>query len=58
MAQSPPPISQLYGPTGSPALSSRFAVEGQPFAAIPLSIGGTVSNRPANALGLTGSAYR
>ena len=55
---SPPPISLLYGSTGSPAIASRFAIEGQPFAAIPLSVGGTVSNRPAHSLGLTGAAYR
>ena len=58
MAQAPPSISLLYGPTGSPTLTSRFSIEGQPFAAIPLSHGGTVSNRPAHSLGLTGSAYR
>ncbi len=58
MANSPPSISLLYGPTGSPTLSSRFAIEGQPFAAVPISVGGTVSDRPAHALGLQGAAYR
>jgi hypothetical protein len=57
-SSSPPSISLLYGPTGSPDLSSRFAIEGEPFAAVPITIGGTVSNTPAHEIGLSGGAYR